>query len=48
MKKIKLLFFLALSTLLTGCFNILEEVTLNQDGSGALLTQNGPQRDPCR
>ncbi len=34
MKKIKLLFFLALSTLLTGCFNILEEVTLNQDGSG--------------
>jgi len=34
MKKITLFFFLALSTLLTGCFNILEEVTLNQDGSG--------------
>lgn len=34
MKKITLLFFFALSTLLTGCFNILEEVTLNQDGSG--------------
>ena len=34
MKKITLLFFFALSTLVTGCFNFLEEVTLNQDGSG--------------